>query len=115
MAAKTAGDLNHYGELQQDVSTTRDTLGQVVPDWRKVSTVWFRKETPRGMEILQASQIQAVAVHKLTLRYRTRVHARMRVVEGTRVYHFAEPPRDPDGKRHWLEVMAKEEDLARSA
>jgi len=101
------GRLRHRVMIQQD-SGTADAFGEHVPNWTVLAAnVPAEIVTPSGSERQIAEQLDAICTHKVTIRYRSDVTPKMRVVFGSRTLNIEHAP-DPDGRRRKLELLCKE-------
>ena len=80
-----AGRLNRRCTLQQP-GTTTDELGQPIPGWTDVATVWASIVDVSGREYVAAGGLQNAAQTKITIRYRSGIVPSMRVVHGATIY-----------------------------
>lgn len=80
-----AGRLNRRCTLQQP-GTTTDELGQPIPGWTDVATVWASIVDVSGREYVAAGGLQNSAQTKITIRYRAGIVPSMRVVHGSDAY-----------------------------
>jgi SPP1 family predicted phage head-tail adaptor len=80
-----AGTLNRRVQLQRPV-TDVDAEGRTGDVWTAVATVWATVEPLQGREALLAAQAQTTLTHRVRIRYRTGVTARMRLVYGARIF-----------------------------
>ena len=81
-----AGRLNRRCTLQQP-GTTTDELGQPIPGWTDVATVWASIVDVSGREYVAAGGLQNSAQTKITIRYRSGIVPSMRVVHGSDAYN----------------------------
>ena len=81
-----AGRLNRRCTLQQP-GTTTDALGQPIPGWTDVATVWASIVDVSGREYVAAGGLQNSAQTKITIRYRSGIVPSMRVVHGSDAYN----------------------------
>ena len=81
-----AGRLNRRCTLQQP-GTTTDELGQPIPGWTDVATVWASVVDVSGREYVAAGGLQNSAQTKITIRYRSGIVPSMRVVHGSDAYN----------------------------
>ena len=81
-----AGRLNRRCTLQQP-GTTTDELGQPIPGWTDVATVWASIVDVSGREYVAAGGLQNAAQTKITIRYRSGIVPSMRVVHGSDAYN----------------------------
>lgn len=76
-----AGRLNRNVTIQRRVETQNAT-GEVVWTWVDVCSVWAEIAAVTGREFFGAQQIQSSVTHAITIRYRTGIVAKMRIIEG---------------------------------
>ena len=82
-----AGRLNRRCTLQQP-GTTTDALGQPIPGWTDVATVWASIVDVSGREYVAAGGLQNSAQTKITIRYRSGIVPSMRVVHGADTFNI---------------------------
>lgn len=102
-----AGELRHKVTLQQEISKDDNHGGQVLA-WADVATVWAKIEPISGTEAIVARQVQDSLTHKIWLRWRPGVVAKMRLLFGKRVFNIIEPPRNWDERNRMLELRCEE-------
>ena len=83
----TAGRLDKRVTLQSATSA-RDGHGQAVETWSDVATVWAAVEPIRGREFFAAQQVSAETTHRVTMRWRSGVSPKWRVVFGGRTFRI---------------------------
>lgn len=74
-----AGRLDRRVQIQAP-TVTRGELGGAEETWATLATVWAQVRTLNGKETVIAQQVQSQASVVVTLRYRTDVEARQRVI-----------------------------------
>jgi len=94
-----AGRLNRRCVIQQP-GTVQDELGQPIPGWTDVATVWANIKVEKGMEHIRANADTAVNKVSIRVRYRTDLTAAMRVQHGTTVYQIKSVLADVDGREY---------------
>lgn len=75
----TAGRFRERVTLQQALRV-RDPGGATSDTWSDVVTVWASVEPLRGKEFFAADQMQEAVDYRVTIRYRTGVDRKMRVM-----------------------------------
>lgn len=75
------GALRHLVRLEQPAAGEPDALGTPTPEhWESVADVRAAIEPLSGREIVSAKQVDPRTTHKVTIRWRAGVSARMRIV-----------------------------------
>jgi SPP1 family predicted phage head-tail adaptor len=95
------GTLNKRVTIQAPASSASDGAGGTVAaaPWVDLATVWASISPLIGRELLAAQAVQAETSHRVTIRFRSGVSAKCRILLGTRVFRVVAPPRDTD-ERH---------------
>lgn len=101
-----AGDLRERVTLQS-VSTTRDIVGGLVESWATTATLWAKVEPMSARESWYRQQMNASASWKVSIRYRSGVTSKQRIVWGTRTFEVRGVT-DPDNRRRYLELACDE-------
>ena len=83
----TAGKLDKRVTLQS-ATEARDGHGQAIPIWSDVATVWAVIDPIRGREYFAAQQVSAETTHRVTIRWRSGVSPKWRVVYGSRTFRI---------------------------
>ncbi len=99
-----AGRLNRRVTLQSP-SQSVDELGQPIPGWTDVATLWAAIRPMGSNERLAASQMQSGQTHVLTVRHTGSLAAATgawRIVYGARTFGIVGLPRNPDEAGRWL-------------
>jgi SPP1 family predicted phage head-tail adaptor len=101
----TAGELRHRVTIEEPAET-RGTSGSVVKHWQEIpnGVLWAKREDLSGAELFQAQQINARVSTRFTIRFRSDIDARMRVVSDAVPYQV-ESPQDPEGRREFLVLL----------
>ncbi len=105
MALK-AGALRHRVTLQT-VGETPDGGGGFTTAWTDVATVWAAIEPLRGRERLHAQQLENPVTHRVTIRYRAGVTAKMRLKFGPRILNIRAVV-NPSERNRTLELLCEE-------
>jgi SPP1 family predicted phage head-tail adaptor len=75
------GALRHLVRLEQPIPGEAGALGTPTPEhWEPVADVRASIEPLSGREIVSAKQVDPRTTHKVTIRWRANVSARMRVL-----------------------------------
>lgn len=98
------GDLNCFVSLQHRVEND-DATGDPIPTWQEYAQVWAQLQPERGSEGVLEGQIHATRGTRITLRYRSDVVERDRLVhEG--VNYNLEAVLNRDYRRDELTLLA---------
>lgn len=84
---QAAGKRNKLVKIQRPV-TTVDAIGQPVPGWVDVVSVWANIRNRTGSEILRADRETSVVQTSIRINKRSDVTAAMRVLYGTTAYQI---------------------------
>jgi SPP1 family predicted phage head-tail adaptor len=100
-----AGSLNRRCTLQSP-SQSVDELGQPIPGWTDVATVWASIRHLSGVEAIKAGAVTSTVKASIRIRYRTVLNAGMRVVHGAQVYSIEAVMPDVGG-REFVDLVAE--------
>ena len=92
-----AGRLNRRCQLQSP-SQSVDELGQPIPGWTDVATVWADIRMKSGLESIKAGAVVSTVQASIRLRYRAGVNAGMRVVHNLVNYEIKAVMPDVSGR-----------------
>jgi SPP1 family predicted phage head-tail adaptor len=92
-----AGRLNRRCTLQS-ARTDTDELGQPIPGWTDVATVWGDIRMKSGLESIKAGAPVSVVPASIRIRYRVGVNAGMRVVHNLVAYEIKAVMPDVSGR-----------------
>lgn len=95
----SAGSLRHRVTLQQ-LTGSQDAIGQPVPTWVDVATVWADVRYLNGIETLKAGAEVAIARASIRIRWRAGVTAAMRVLHGSVVFAIQAVLPDASGNEY---------------
>ena len=100
-----AGRLNRRCVLQTP-GTAQDELGQPIPGWTDVATVWGDVRLRGGLESIKAGASVSVVQASIRIRYRAGVNAGMRVVHNLTAYNITAVQPDVGG-REFVDLVAE--------
>ena len=101
------GKLRHRLTIKEPVSV-RDSTGGDVPTWSTVATVWARISPLMGKEILGSGSKFGEITHKVVMRHRQGIVAKMRLQEKDRVFEIVSPPINIEELDKEIQIMVKE-------
>ena len=94
-----AGRLNRRCTLQAP-GTTQDELGQPIPGWTDVATVWADIRMKSGLESIKAGAPVSVVQASIRVRYRAGITAGMRVVNNLQAFNITAVLPDVGGREY---------------
>jgi len=100
-----AGRLNRRCVIQTP-STATDELGQPIPGWTDVATVWADIRMKSGLEAIKAGASVSVVQASIRVRYRAGITAGMRVVHNLTNYNITAVQPDVGG-REFVDLVAE--------
>lgn len=100
-----AGRLNRRCTLQQPNAAT-DELGQPIPGWTDVATVWADIRMKSGLEAIKAGAVVSTVQASIRIRYRSDLNAGMRVVHNLVAYQITAVQPDVGG-REFVDLVAE--------
>ena len=100
-----AGRLNRRCVLQAP-GTTQDELGQPIPGWTDVATLWADIRMKSGLESIKAGASVSTVQASIRIRYRAGVNAGMRVVHNLVAYEIKAVMPDVGG-REFVDLVAE--------
>ena len=94
-----AGRLNRRVTLQSP-SQSVDEIGQPIPGWTDVATVWADIRMKSGLESIKAGASVSVVQASIRIRYRAGVNAGMRVVHNLQAFNIVAVMPDVGGREY---------------
>lgn len=94
-----AGRLSSSCTLQQP-GTATDELGQPIPGWTDVATVWADIRMKSGLEAIKAGASVSVVQASIRVRYRAGITAGMRVVHNLQAFNIVAVLPDVGGREY---------------
>ena len=94
-----AGRLNRRVTLQSP-SQSVDEIGQPIPGWTDVATLWADIRMKSGMEAIKAGAPVSVVQASIRVRYRAGINAGMRVVHNLVAYEILAVQPDVGGREY---------------
>ncbi len=102
-----SGEFKHRITLQRENEQDDGHGGQALEPWTDVATVMASIEPISGNEALVARQLQDTVTHKVLMRWRPGVTAKLRIKFGTRLFEILEV-RNWDERNRLLELRCVE-------
>lgn len=100
-----AGRLNRRCVIQTP-STTTDELGQPIPGWTDVATVWGDIRLKSGLESIKAGAPVSTVQASIRVRYRAGINAGMRIVHNLQAFNIVAVMPDVGG-REYVDLVAE--------
>ena len=100
-----AGRLNRRVTLQSP-SQSVDELGQPIPGWTDVATVWGDIRLKSGLESIKAGSPVSTVQASIRIRYRAGINAGMRVVHNLTAYEILAVLPDV-GAREYIDLVCE--------
>ena len=94
-----AGRLNRRCVLQTP-GTATDELGQPIPGWTDVATLWGDVRLRSGLESIKAGAVVSTVQASVRIRYRTGINAGMRVLVDSVPYEVLAVQPDVGGREY---------------
>lgn len=94
-----AGRLNRRVTLQAP-STAQDEIGQPIPGWVDVATLWADIRMKSGLEAIKAGAPVSTVQASVRIRYRAGITAGMRVVHNLVPYNIVAVMPDVSGREY---------------
>lgn len=94
-----AGRLNRRVTLQSP-SQSVDEIGQPIPGWTDVATVWGDVRLRSGLESVKAGAVVSTVQASVRIRYRTGINAGMRVLVDSVPYEVLAVQPDVGGREY---------------
>ena len=100
-----AGRLNSRCTLQAP-GTATDEIGQPIPGWTDVATLWADIRMKSGLESIKAGAPVSVVQASIRVRYRAGITAGMRVVHNLQAYNIVAVLPDV-GAREYIDLVCE--------
>lgn len=101
------GKLDRRIVIQAPVYENNDHNEDTITDWQTIATVWARAEQRQGSEVIDAERLTYYETTLFTIRHRTDLNVRMRVVFGTVPYRIFSITEHESGRNGYM-VIASE-------
>lgn len=101
-----AGKLTKRVTILSPVRSENEYL-EKPENWQEVASVWAAMEPLTGKEVWEASQVQPIATHKITIRYRPGMTGALRLSHKGRIFEITYV-RDVQEKHEKLEIFCTE-------
>ena len=99
-----AGRLNRRCTLQSP-SQSVDALGQPIPGWTDVATVWADIRHRSGLSAIKSGADVSIVQSSIRIRYRAGLDSGMRVVHGSDIYDIRAVL--PDARKQFVDLVCQ--------
>ena len=97
----------------QTPTRTKVTGGGYTTSWANITdtpTVWANVSPASGYEQMKAEALESNITHKVTIRRRSDITAKMKILVGSRELAIKYVTNKDEGKKRWLELYCVEGD-----
>lgn len=101
------GSLRHKVTIQQPTDS-KSARGGVTQTWATYHTAYAAIEPLSGGEGQAGRMESGTITHRIRIRYKDGITAKMRVVFGSRTFDISGPPTDPTGRREEMHLIGVE-------
>ncbi len=103
-----SGQLRHRVNIESRATGSVGTRGQATETWSKVATVMAKIKTLSGRELEYAKQLIATASHEVTIRHRSGVTNKHRIVFGSKTFNIDHVNDMAEKPNRWLILTCSE-------
>lgn len=101
------GKLDRRITIQEPVYATNDHNEDEISDWSNVVSVWARAEQKQGSEVVDADRVTYYETTIFTIRYRSDLNVRMRVVFQSIPYRIFSIVEMKGSRKGYMEISAE--------
>ena len=83
----SVGKMRYRVKLQSSTNTT-DAGGGISQVWALVANLWADIKPTSGSESYRQGQVQESTTHEVTIRYRSDIYTKYRILFGTRAFNI---------------------------
>lgn len=103
-----AGKLSHQVTIQEPVNDQNPDTGAVNKTWRDIATVWAEVSPLSAREFIAAQASQGEITTRITIRFRTGITRKNRILFREEVYNIEGVLPDPKSGREYLTLPCSE-------
>ncbi|WP_318594326.1 phage head closure protein [Enterobacter kobei] len=103
-----AGKLRHRVTIQEPVMVQNSETGAVNKTWLDVATVWAEVSPLSAREFIAAQASQGEITTRITIRFRTGITRKHRILFRGGIYNIEGVLPDPDSGREYLTLPCSE-------
>jgi SPP1 family predicted phage head-tail adaptor len=110
MHSRRAAALNDPAKLDRRIdllspNTAANAIGEQVPEWAKIATVWAAKTPVTGQRMTTSDARHYEALTRFRIRHRTDITTAWRVVHGRSTYEVTSV--EEQGRAHFLDLVCR--------
>lgn len=103
-----AGKLRHRVSLQVPVKTQSPLTGATVTSWQEVQELWADVVALSAREFIASQATQAEVTTRITIRFRSDITSKHRIVYGSKIFNIEGILPDPTSGRDYLTLPCSE-------
>jgi len=103
-----AGDLRHRVELQRFTETQDPVTGEIVRGFAKVTNLWAHVVPSSVREFIAAQAENSEVTGRITLRYRSDITNKDRIIYREKIYDILGVLPDPKSGKEYITLAIKE-------
>lgn len=103
-----AGKLRHQVTIQEPVTAQNPDTGSVNKTWRDVAIVWAEVYPLSAREFIAAQASQGEITTRITIRFRTGITRKHRIIFRGGIYNIEGVLPDPESGREYLTLLCSE-------
>jgi SPP1 family predicted phage head-tail adaptor len=103
-----AGKLRHHVSLQKPVKTQNPSTGAVVNSWQETAKLWAEVAPLSAREFVAAQATQSEVTTRITIRFRSDVTPKHRIVYAGKIYNIEGVLADDKSGRDYLTLPCSE-------
>jgi len=103
-----AGKLRHRVSLQKPVKAQNPMTGATVNSWQEITKLWADVVPLSAREFIAAQATQAEVTTRVTIRFRSDITSKHRIVYGDKIFNIEGVLPDPESGRDYLTLPCSE-------
>lgn len=103
-----AGKLRHRVSFQEPVKTQNPLTGATVNSWQEIQKLWADVVPLSAREFIAAQATQAEITTRITIRFRSDITSKHRIVYGNKIFNIEGVLPDPKSGRDYLTLPCSE-------
>ncbi len=103
-----AGKLRYRVSFQEPVKTQNPLTGATVNSWQEIQKLWADVVPLSAREFIAAQATQAEITTRITIRFRSDITSKHRIVYGNKIFNIEGVLPDPESGRDYLTLPCSE-------